>query len=311
MRRSSSTQRGSPSSRPSLQASTFSPIAPSPSQSKPPQIDTTPKPNVEEKKARRSSIDWRGGFASLFGSTPSSPVVATTPTSQLPSRLRPLSLSSSPLLISPPRERPVAVSRVSDRRLSTAEEAEEEEDQLQKKRIELLQRQLPEEGVKSGLSSSPAKAERMRSSGSSFSYRPSMLPSVGTPPQRPNPIDSIVNHFGPSDSSSYFPTLTSPPGLVAGAQVTVNSSLPLRDVSGLTLDSVLCRRTWSHPDFEHWTRTSVGKRPRSDPARQEATTRNPLVELPSAVEGRPSAVGGRAGRWAPRTVSQVRTSDDG
>lgn len=132
----------------------------------------------------------------------------------------------------------MAVSRGSDRRLSTAEETEEEEDRLQKKRVELLQRQFSEDGVQPGVSSSPAKAERRRSSGSSFNYRPSMPPSVGTPPQRPNPIDSLVDHFGPSESSSYFPTLTSPPGLVAGAQVTVSSSLPQGDVFRLTLDSV-------------------------------------------------------------------------
>jgi hypothetical protein len=215
------TLRGSASSRPSLQTSTFVAVAPEPS-------DAPSVPfKTEKEKVRQSSIDWRGGFAALFGSTPASPTVATAPVASVSAKLRPLRLSPSPRPVEEARHRPLPHPSGSAHRISRAEEIEEEEDRLQLKRVALLQDQLQEEAVdQAAVSPTPParlfSGQRRQSSISSAQSHasPRSISEGESPSGRRGPFDSLVNHLGASDQDSYFPSLASS-GVGADQEVTV------------------------------------------------------------------------------------------
>lgn len=216
------TLRGSTTSRPALQASTFAAVSPGSQLA----ADYSPAPpvTVEEKKVRRSSIDWRGGFAALFGSTPASPTVATPPIPSTAARLRPLRLSVSPKPVVGARESPSSQTLGSAHRISRADEIEEEEDRLQLKRVALLRDQLQEEDGEPALSSPtsarPLSGQRRQASSSSARTHASSLSLSGreSPSGRRAPLDTLVDHFGASGQDSYFSSLAS---VGAGEKVTV------------------------------------------------------------------------------------------
>lgn len=266
-----------------MQASTFSPIAEARS-APAPSVDMTPKPAAvppEEKKTRRSSIDWRGGFASLFGgSSPApSPTTASPPTVAAPplsSKLRPLSLSASPAQSSPPR---VGVGAVS----TPTPTAYRPEPQRRKSNL----------------------------SSSGFSYRSSGSPApLGTPPVRPEPIDSLVSYFGGGETA--FPTALNAAGLGVNERVTVRRSLVLalaawaRPDDGVPPfpDTGLCRTRLSLPVYARSTRTSSARRPRSRRARR-AASRPRADEHPSAVGGPASARTGVQARQASAALTSA------
>jgi hypothetical protein len=216
------TLRGSAASRPSLQTSTFVAVAPEPSDAPSVPVKT------EKEKVQRSRIDWRGGFAALFGSTPASPTVATSPVASVSAKLRPLRLSPSPKPVEEARHRPLPHPSGSAHRISRAEEIEEEEeDRLQLKRVALLQDQLQEEAADQAAVSPTRPARlfsgqrRQSSISSAQSHASSRSISKGESPSgRRGPFDSLVNHLGASDQDSYFPSLASA-GVGADQEVTV------------------------------------------------------------------------------------------
>ena len=206
------------------------------------------------------------------------------------------------------------------RRVDRAEEEEEEEDRLQRERVELLQRQLKSEegetdqGAGMGRTSS-YQFGRRSSSARSFG---ATSPLGSSSPRMSNPIDTMVERleggeaiYGAGGAQeggrvSYFPRLTGPEGLVAGAEVTVSTSLNLDRLSicHRTADQRLLFRSSGgngrvSPRHPRPRRTSQG---RGDFIRSEWRTVRPFevqldqpetARLSGSLEGKRRLTGGR------------------
>lgn len=195
-----------------------------------------------DKKARPTSIDWKGGIVNFFSASPSSsPVVSSAPIFEDPpvvsnGKLKPLRLSTAP--VSPPRDSRNLLSPALGRRVDVDEEFEEEEDRLQRERVELLQKQIQLEdeepsshstlgmGRPSSTLARSSSSHRLSNSSTASTSNSSSFRSVGVSPLgHGSPRQSLVEKLGENeDVQSYFPQLSSPPGLIDGAEVTVRST---------------------------------------------------------------------------------------